>query len=192
MLGIYCPQKQPSTTESCSWQRNIQFPVLWWAISKAHSTLALRRPQQYGAPAAHSSNPLTDAHFIGPSPSLSTLLLVQINYPWPSPCHRFCFWGHANFKKLESCGMTTHMQILCFLFSSWWFSDSVCTIRSCRGLLKSVLKMALLNAMHFFPLSTVILNLLNNLIQVTFIEYLLHTSWILPHISSENFPVLFF
>lgn len=28
--------------------------------------------------------------------------------------------------------------------------------------------------MHFFPLSIVILNLMNNLIQVTFIEYLLY------------------
>lgn len=30
--------------------------------------------------------------------------------------------------------------------------------------------------MHFFPLSIVILNLMNNLIQVTFIEYLLHVN----------------
>lgn len=36
--------------------------------------------------------------------------------------------------------------------------------------------MTLFNAGHVFPLSAVTLNLLNNLIQVTFIEYLLYAS----------------
>lgn len=41
--------------------------------------------------------------------------------------------------------------------------------------------MTLFNAMHFFPLSIVTLNLLNNLTQVTFIEYLLYASQCVGH-----------
>lgn len=102
-LEIYHPQKQPSENERYIWKINIQFP--WSAVghSKAHPIRSPGGSQQDRAPTPAVTLWLrhTSLVFLPPHLTFSTPLLVQINCLCPSPCYKFCFWGHSNFKKWE-------------------------------------------------------------------------------------------